>query len=365
MGATLPISQDILGWHGPANARRPDAVAAPPALTARASGRARDGWRQVRRPRAMLLGLAATHRLSLLVGLAVLSAWRALVALTSTTAPPGAARLAGDLRGRRRSRARRGRRSTTSWSVDAPSAAPAGYDGLPVDEGGPGAAVARTSRCRSRARGDRRRGLALRWVRRDRALTPALCLLARDRRARLLLARALPARLLPDGLLPAARPRAARGGRARAAAAPAPGPAVAGALLAVTARLRLGPGRQRARLLLLHGRRLAARPRRAAAPAEPGEVVVTDRCWSFLGTWLLHTRTLPALSPRTSSPRPSCAARARPGPSSGERRQAPLGPAAGGPLPRWWTPPAATPSSGRSLRRGWGGPCSSVSDSPC
>ena len=24
----------------------------------------------------------------------------------------------------------------------------------------------------------------------------------------------------------------------------------------------------------------------------PGEVVVTDRCWSFQATWLLHTRTL-------------------------------------------------------------------------
>ena len=29
----------------------------------------------------------------------------------------------------------------------------------------------------------------------------------------------------------------------------------------------------------------------------PNEVVVTDRCWSFLGTWLLHTPTLPALDP--------------------------------------------------------------------
>ncbi len=33
-----------------------------------------------------------------------------------------------------------------------------------------------------------------------------------------------------------------------------------------------------------------------AATLRPNEVVVTDRCWSFLATWLLHTRTLPALS---------------------------------------------------------------------
>ena len=33
------------------------------------------------------------------------------------------------------------------------------------------------------------------------------------------------------------------------------------------------------------------------------EVVVTDRCWSFLGTWLLRTRTLPALIPQDIQPK--------------------------------------------------------------
>jgi hypothetical protein len=32
-------------------------------------------------------------------------------------------------------------------------------------------------------------------------------------------------------------------------------------------------------------------------------VVVTDRCWSFLGTWLLRTRTLPALDPADIQPK--------------------------------------------------------------
>jgi hypothetical protein len=36
---------------------------------------------------------------------------------------------------------------------------------------------------------------------------------------------------------------------------------------------------------------------------EPGEVVVTDPCWSFLGTWLLRTRTLPALDPVDIQPK--------------------------------------------------------------
>ena len=39
-----------------------------------------------------------------------------------------------------------------------------------------------------------------------------------------------------------------------------------------------------------------------AARLRPDEVVVTDRCWSFLSTWLLHTRTLPALLPQDIGP---------------------------------------------------------------
>jgi dTMP kinase len=34
-----------------------------------------------------------------------------------------------------------------------------------------------------------------------------------------------------------------------------------------------------------------------------GEVVVTDRCWSFLSTWLLRTKTLPALEPADIQPK--------------------------------------------------------------
>ncbi|MGH2762744.1 MAG: hypothetical protein ACRDLD_09240, partial [Thermoleophilaceae bacterium] len=40
-----------------------------------------------------------------------------------------------------------------------------------------------------------------------------------------------------------------------------------------------------------------------SAALRPGEVVVTDRCWSFLGTWLLRTRTLPALDPVDIQPK--------------------------------------------------------------
>ena len=40
-----------------------------------------------------------------------------------------------------------------------------------------------------------------------------------------------------------------------------------------------------------------------AADLRPNEVVVTDRCWSFQATWLLHTRTLPALEPEDIQPK--------------------------------------------------------------
>jgi hypothetical protein len=40
-----------------------------------------------------------------------------------------------------------------------------------------------------------------------------------------------------------------------------------------------------------------------SAALRPREVVVTDRCWSFLGTWLLRTRTLPALNPVDIQPK--------------------------------------------------------------
>jgi hypothetical protein len=40
-----------------------------------------------------------------------------------------------------------------------------------------------------------------------------------------------------------------------------------------------------------------------SADLKPNEVVVTDRCWSFQATWLLRTRTLPALEPEDIQPR--------------------------------------------------------------
>jgi hypothetical protein len=40
-----------------------------------------------------------------------------------------------------------------------------------------------------------------------------------------------------------------------------------------------------------------------AERVRPGEVIVTDRCWSFLATWLVHTQTLAALEPADIQPK--------------------------------------------------------------
>jgi hypothetical protein len=51
-----------------------------------------------------------------------------------------------------------------------------------------------------------------------------------------------------------------------------------------------------------------------SADIRPGDVVVTDRCWSFLSAWLLHAQTLPGLDPADILPkaetRPAAQARA-------------------------------------------------------
>jgi hypothetical protein len=79
---------------------------------------------------------------------------------------------------------------------------------------------------------------------------------------------------------------------------------VAGVVLAVTAGVfAWSAGKETRRFYGFANRTSLAGLDAVAARLRPGEVVVTDRCWSFLGTWLLHTRTLPALEPADIQPR--------------------------------------------------------------
>ena len=116
---------------------------------------------------------------------------------------------------------------------------------------------------------------------------------------------------------------AGRGARARLAAQALR--VLAGAPAACSWRrspARLGAGRERARLLRVHEPASLRGLDAVRADLRPREVVVTDRCWSFQATWLLHTRTLPALEPEDIQPKAELRARqaprrprrARPGP---------------------------------------------------
>ena len=174
-----------------------------------------------------------------------------------------------------------------------------------------------------------RRGARVRRPARRRATAPWPCcssLLAVVDRARLLVGVRDPDRLLPDGVLPAGRAGAARRARARSrllSAAPRPR-SPPGSLAVAIAGFAWAQAVQRARLLRVHERprslrgldavsaRAAARTRSssptAAGASRPPGCCTRARCRRS--------------SPRTSSRRPSCTARARRGPCSTGRPRA-------------------------------------------
>jgi hypothetical protein len=296
--AALPISQEILGWHGLANAA---ALTLLPLLLLYAA-RLLEGPLSTLESVGLglvLVSLAATHRLSLLVGLGafaltVLVALRlargrrrplvvslALAALAALVLGAG---VAYDL-------LERGR--TFGGTPSYENYLPTKVDLWPVakDLALPFTAVALVAVF-----------LALRWCRRDRTLIPALCLLG----AVALLAYSwivhFPltyirmAYYLPLALCPLVAVALVRLLRPRQAAAAGVALAIAAAGFAYdqTSNVRdfysfLTPASLRGLDAL-------------SARLEPGEVVVTDRCWSFVGTWVLHTRTLPALRPEDIQP---------------------------------------------------------------
>jgi hypothetical protein len=93
-------------------------------------------------------------------------------------------------------------------------------------------------------------------------------------------------------------------GAALAALAPRwPAVAVAAALTGAIAVASAGPERQRPHVLRVREPGVPARPRCGGRGIAAGEPVVTDRCWSFLSTWLLRTPTLPALARQDIQPR--------------------------------------------------------------
>ncbi len=145
--------------------------------------------------------------------------------------------------------------------------------------------------------------VAIGWVRRDHRLVPLLCLLvvavalAYSWLAHVPLVYFRMAYFLPLALVPLVAIAAARLLSGRRVV-------VAGVVLCavITPFAWVQGGNVRDFYGFTRAESLAALDR-VASELEPREVVVTDRCWSFLATWLLHTRTLAALEPEDIQPR--------------------------------------------------------------
>jgi hypothetical protein len=145
--------------------------------------------------------------------------------------------------------------------------------------------------------------VAVRRVGRDRALIPLLAMLGFTIAGAYAWIVHLPlgylrmAYYLPLALVPLVAVALAQFARVRTTLA-------AGAILALVAGAFAWPAAHNVRFFYGFTNPASLRGLDAvAAQLRPNEVVVTDRCWSFLATWLLHTRTLPALYPVDIQPK--------------------------------------------------------------
>ena len=295
--AVLPISQDILGWHGLANLA---ALALLPLVLLYLTQLVSRGLRPTEAAAFGLLvvAVAAAHRLSLLVmtllfvavlggALAAGAARRVLPGL-GTTAIAAALLCPGvvyDL-------VERGRTFGGTQSYRAYLTAKVQLDPLAGDLTMVFTVLAIVAVV-----------LAIVWSIRDGALAPPLALLAVIAAlgyAYLIhvpLAYSRMAYYLPVALAPLVAVALVRILGAR-------GAALAGVVAAgVIAAFAWADDRD-VRDFYAFGNPASLRGLDAVATTlRPGEVVVTDRCWSFQATWLLHTRTLAALEPQDIQPK--------------------------------------------------------------
>ena len=305
--AVLPISHDILGWHGAPNLAAicllPAVLAYLTEMAAGGSGRLGNGrggleWGEIVGFALFLVAVAATHRLSALV------AGMTLVVVLAV----------GAARGRARSIAR-----DLGWTAIVVAALAPGvaYDLIERARtfgGTQGYQAYLTTKVNlGPLVGDltvvftvlavAALALAVRWSGRDRAIVTLLCLLA------VIVALAyswileIPvayfrmAYFLPLVLAPLVAVALARLLRPLHAV-------VAGGLVAVAIAALAWSQAGNVRDFYAFTSRASLRGLDAvSAELHPGEVVVTDRCWSFQATWLLRTRTLAALEPEDIQPK--------------------------------------------------------------
>jgi hypothetical protein len=295
--AVLPIQQDILGWHGLANVA---ALTLLPLILLYGTVMAREGlsWRAGTGLALLLVGLAATHRLSLVVGLAGLA-----VAVAVGLVGPGR-RLAA--RGLLRSGAAtlalcplvasdlviRGRTFGGTQSYKTYLASKLDLELLARDLTWPFVGVAVVGVLVGVARWRREPALLVLV-----GLVAVIGAMAYAWVVHLPLAYLRMAYYLPIALVPLATaavwrlvpPRWALG--------------VGLALAAVVGVIAWGQAANVKRFYAFADDAALRGLDALESKLRPREVVATDRCWSFLGTWLLHTRTLPALAPQDIQPK--------------------------------------------------------------
>jgi len=295
--AVLPINHDILGWHGLPNVAALSLLA----LLLLYGGCLFTGGLTRSEAAGLgltLLALAAAHRLSLIVGVGGLAIMGATAFVVG-----GLRRMAGEIAIAvgvivvlgggviydivQRQRTFGGTLPYRDY----------GATKLPIDHTVADLTVVFTVVA----------GLALlvcvRRVVNDRALVPILALLAFTLAGAYAWVVHLPlvylrmAYYLPLALVPAVAVALTTLARGRTGV-------VAGAALAAVVGAFAWPAAHDVRFVYEFANRASLRGLDAvAAQLRPNEVVVTDRCWSFLATWLLHTRTLPALYPVDIQPK--------------------------------------------------------------
>jgi hypothetical protein len=295
--AVLPINQDILGWHGLPNLAALSLLALLLLYTATlfTGGLSRTeavGFG------VTLLALAAAHRLSLLVGLGALAIMAGTAFVlgglrrmtgAALTAVAAIVVLGGgvvyDLVERQRTFG-----GTLSYADYKASKLPVIHTAKDLTLVFSAAALVALVLCIRRAA-------------RDRALIPLFAMLAFTIAGAYAWIVHLPlgylrmAYYLPLALVPLVAVALATHTRARVTV-------LAGAVLAAAVFGFAWPAAHNVRFFYGFANPASLRGLDAVgAQLRPNEVVVTDRCWSFLATWLLHTRTLPALYPVDIQPK--------------------------------------------------------------
>jgi hypothetical protein len=295
--AVLPISHDILAWHGAPNLA---AICLLPPILVYLTAMVGEGleWPEIAGFGLLLVGLAATHRLSALVGLLVIVVVLAVglatgrprrvlrdvgaTALAAAVLVPG---VAYDL-------IERGR--TFGGTLDYRA-----YLSTKVDLG----PLAGDLTWIFTVLGLAALPLAIRWSVRDRGLVTLLWLLAVIAALAYSWILEIPvayfrmAYFLPLVLAPLVAVALVRLLRPPAAAL-----AGAAAVVAIGAFAWVQASNVRDFYAFTSDASLRGLDA-VGATLRPNEVVVTDRCWSFQATWLLRTRTLPALEPEDIQPK--------------------------------------------------------------